>query len=735
MPAEFLIADTFTASLARLTGAEQKAVKTTAFDLQLDPASRGLHFHRLDRARDPNFWSVRVNDDIRLIVHRTAASLLLCYAAHHDAAYSWAERRKIECHPVTGAAQLIELPERVDYVPGTTATRPSTAAAPKPLFTDVPRGNLLACGVPFEWLDAVSQVNTEDALLELIDHLPQEAAEALLNLATRESPEIIAPATLPAHVARMASESESIDLWPFGSDATPSTFNGPSSGIAGRIDPNRYLAAAFSHPDAQRRFRVLADVKELERALDFPWEKWAVFLHPAQRRLVERDYNGPARISGSAGTGKTIVALHRAVALARRQPQSRILLTTFSKALANALRLRLRTLTANEPDIANRIAVHPVTEIGYDLYTAAFNQPNIAPRGMIEMLLRQAAAEVQGHRFSRKFLIGEWSEVVDAWQLATWQDYRDVPRLGRKTRIGGKQREALWSIFGRVRAGLAERKAVTWPDVFGRVTAHIIANKSPFDFVVVDESQDVGVAELRFLASLGASRSDGLFFAGDLGQRIFQQPFSWRSLGVDVRGRSYTLRINYRTYHQIRVQADRLLPPALADVDGNAEDRRGTVSVFNGPAPTIQILADPDEETETVGRWIADCIAEGVEPHEIGIFVRSSVQLRRARTAAKQSGASSIELSDKVETTPGRLSIGTMHLAKGLEFRAVAVMACDDEVLPLQERIEAVADDADLEEVYDSERHLLYVACTRARDNLLVTGVKPASEFLDDLLT
>jgi superfamily I DNA/RNA helicase len=284
-----------------------------------------------------------------------------------------------------------------------------------------------------------------------------------------------------------------------------------------------------------------------------------------------------------------------------------------------------------------------------------------------------------------------------------------------------------------VRAGLAERKAVTWPDLFGRVTAHFAGNKSPFDFVVVDEAQDVGVAELRFLASLGANRADGLFFAGDLGQRIFQQPFSWRSLGVDVRGRSFTLRINYRTSHQIRVQADRLLPSMVSDVDGNAEDRRGTVSVFNGPAPTIETFDDPEQESEAVGKWIAARIVNGVQPQEIGVFVRSARELRRARNAVKQAGVQATELSDRIEVTPGKLSIGAMHLAKGLEFRAVAVMACDDEIIPSQERIENVADDADLEEVYDSERHLLYVACTRARDQLMVTGVKPASEFLNDL--
>ena len=685
---DFRIADTFTASLARLNGSEQKAVKTTAFDLQLNLASPGLRFHRLERPRDPNFWSVRVNDDIRLIVHRTATSLLLCYVGHHDDAYGWAERRRIERHPTTGAAQLVELPQRVEMILATPAAA-EVAPAPKPvLFTEVADDALLGYGVPPEWLYAVRRA-TEDSLFEIADHLPQEAGEALLNLATGTTPPL--PERIPVET-----------------------------------DP-------FAHPDAQRRFRVLANIEELERALDYPWDKWAVFLHPAQRRLVERDYTGPARISGSAGTGKTIVALHRAVTLARRNPQGRVLLTTFSKALANTLRIRLRTLTGNEPDVAERIAVHPVTGIGYELYATAFGQPNIAPSTLIEALLRQAATEVQGLRFSARFLLGEWREVVDAWQLGRWEDYRDVARLGRKTRIGGKQREILWSIFERVRAGLAERKAVTWPGLFGRVTAHLAGNKSSFDFVVVDEAQDVGVAELRFLASLAANRADGLFFSGDLGQRIFQQPFSWRSLGVDVRGRSYTLRINYRTSHQIRAQADRLLPSALADVDGNAEDRRGTVSVFNGPAPTIEIFDDPEQEAEAVGAWITGRIEDGVEPHEIGVFVRSTRELRRARNAVKQAGVQAVELSDKIEVTSGKLSLGTMHLAKGLEFRAVAVMACDDDVIPLQERIENVADDADLEEVYNSERHLLYVACTRARDHLLVTGVTPASEFLDDL--
>jgi len=275
---------------------------------------------------------------------------------------------------------------------------------------------------------------------------------------------------------------------------------------------------------------------------------------------------------------------------------------------------------------------------------------------------------------------------------------------------------------------------VTYADMFNRLATKIAEGKSkPFDYVVIDEAQDISVAQLRFLSAIGANLPNALFFAGDLGQRIFQQPFSWKSLGVDIRGRSRTLRINYRTSHQIRMQADKLLGPEVSDVDGNTEDRRGTVSVFNGAKPTISVLDYTDEENITVSQWLLERIDEGLMPHEIGVFVRSDVEIERAKAAVKLAKLPIKVLDEHVVTASGYVSLSTMHLAKGLEFRAVVVMACDDEVIPSQDRIEAISDNADLEDVYNTERHLLYVACTRARDQLLVTSIDPCSEFLDDL--
>jgi superfamily I DNA/RNA helicase len=180
------------------------------------------------------------------------------------------------------------------------------------------------------------------------------------------------------------------------------------------------------------------------------------------------------------------------------------------------------------------------------------------------------------------------------------------------------------------------------------------------------------------------------------------------------------------------MQADRLLGPSVTDVDGNSEDRSDTISVFNGPPPTIRLFASESDEIKCIADWITAQSMAGVLPHEIALFVRSADQFGRAKSTSREAGLPFKVLDDHGDGEIGHISISTMHLAKGLEFRAVAVMACDDEVIPLQERIETVGDDADLQEVYDTERQLLYVACTRARDHLLVTAVEPASEFLDD---
>src|SRR6476661_5325278 len=246
----------------------------------------------------------------------------------------------------------------------------------------------------------------------------------------------------------------------------------------------------------------------------------------------------------------------------------------------HALRTKLRRLLSNEPRLAERIDVYSLNAIGLRLYKAHVGQATIADRETVSELMQEAASVVGGHKFGQRFLLTEWEQVVDAWQLESWESYRDVARLGRKTRLPEAQRTVLWSIFEHIRAGLRKRKLITYAELFTALAAAISTNKKVvFDFAVVDEAQDISVAHIRFFAALGGGRPSALFFAGDLGQRIFQQPFSWKGLGVDIRGRSRTLRVNYRTSHQIRTQADRLLGSQVSDADGNVDERKDTISV------------------------------------------------------------------------------------------------------------------------------------------------------------
>lgn len=690
---DFRIADTFTDALARLPAQEQKAAKTSAFDLQLDPTSPGLQFHRIDKSKDPNFWSMRVNRDLRIIVHKTAASMLLAYVDHHDKAYAWAERRRIEAHPTTGAVQIVEVRERVEAAapalfqpPG---PPPLTLVEEPPLFARLGAAELLSVGVPEDWIKPVLTAS-EASFYDLAAHLPSEAAEALLEYAA--TGRLSAPA--PAQPA---------------------------------ADP-------YQHPDSRRRFHVVDNHAELQAALDAPWDKWSIFLHPSQRDAVERSYGGPARVAGSAGTGKTVVALHRAARLAREDAAARVLLTTFSRPLAQALGAKLKLLLAAEAAHAGRITVSAWDDLADELHQLAFGRrARLASEAQVRAALAEAAATVALTGFSERFLVSEFLQVIDAWQVGSADEYAETPRLGRKSRIGGRQRERLWPVFEAAREALRARGVTTRAEQFATLARHYAGQEAkPFTHLVVDEAQDLGVPELRLFATLSGGAPEALFFAGDLGQRIFQPPFSWKSLGVDVRGRSTTLKVNYRTSQQIRETADRLLPASVRDLDGREEVRRGTISVFEGPTPEVAKLPGRAAETAFAGAFLARAVADGMSAAEMAVFVRTRAELPRAREAVVAAGLRATE-GDDLSPEPSVLTC-TMHLAKGLEFKAVVVLACDGDILPSVDRITSASDEGDLDEIYETERQLLYVACTRARDRLAITGVTPASEYLDDLV-
>ncbi len=683
------IAKTFTSSIARLQASERASVREAAEMYRANPAHPGLRKHRLDRCRDAGFWSLRCTREIRAILHQSGYGTVFCYADHHDKAYAWAEKRTFSQNPTTGTMQVVEF--RDLFVPDTRSKPAPAARIQQPrLFANVPPSEFAWLGVPTEWIEDVRAVHSDDELLALIPHLPEEAGEALLTLAGGGRPK---------PVKRPDKE----------------------------VNP-------FLTPDACRRFHVVDSQQELEDALSGSWDDWRIFLHPDQRALTQTMFDGDARVCGGPGTGKTVVALHRAVHLASHDASSRVLLTTISRALAASLAKLVIRLAGSEARVADRITVTAIDALPELLLGGYPTELPVAEEIQVREALSEASRSLGLSALSVDFLFEEWGQVIEACGVADSQAYAALDRQGRLVRLTRIQRQEVWMTVERA-TGILSACGLTPPFRQVRAVAAMLADgrlTSPFNYIITDECQDLRHEHLVLLNAMRKT-PQSLFFVGDLGQRVRHPLVSWRSAGIDIKGRSHVLKVNYRTTHQIRLLADQLVAGQFQDLDGQVEDRRHHVSVYAGLAPSIREYAGEEDEQFGVARWLEQLFACGVKPHECCIFVRDGEVLPRAQAAVALANVPCVLLDNGEAAAEGSIALATMPHAEGLEFRAVAVMACDAWTVPLQSRLDGAMQGKDAIDIRNMERQLLYVAVTRARDWLLITGTTPISEFLQDI--
>ncbi len=674
---------TIAAAAARLGTEDARQVWDFLARFQENPAHLGHSLERVKRARSRDLWSARVTQSVRAILHKDGDTWLLMYVGPHDDAYRWAAQRRVERHAITGAVQVVVLPETAAESLREEGVRAAPRAdAQPPLFTRYPDSFLISLGLPAEWLPAVREVRTDDDLLEIALHIPQEAAERLMDLA--EGRPVTPPAPLP---------------------------------------PDR---PALESPDAQLRFLVVEDDEDFRRLLTAPLTAWAAFLHRTQRRLAEGSFNGPLKITGSAGTGKTTVALHRARHLARQGKP--VLLTTFGNTLADNLGRSLELFCA--PDELRRITTGTVHSAAVRLLHAAREPRDPIVDQDLKALIRKIAPGGAGP-LSLPELLLEWKAVVEANGVTAWEAYRGVSRVGRGKALSLRERQLVWPIFERLQQQLERERRATFPGLC-RLAGELLRSgriASPYDAVIVDEVQDLQPQELRFLAALAGEGPDRLTLTGDGGQRIYQRGFSLRSLGIDVRGRSHVLRLNYRTTHQIRRFADRIGPATSDDLDGGQEGRRATRSLVMGPTPVLRGFHRLDEQHNFVAEKIAGLLSTGLAADEIAIFARHKDQLRRMQARLRLDGVPTFQLDQRGAPAASAVQLGTMHRAKGLEFKTVFVIDVSAEVLPAPPPEEA-ADEPAQQEALERERHLLYVSITRARDEVFVTWAGRPSQFL-----
>jgi hypothetical protein len=675
---QIILATTFLDSLENLEKDEQLRALSFVQELRRSTKSTGASLERVRNAKSKNLWSGRIDRDLRAILYREDDTITILYAAHHDPAYRWAERREIGRHPVTGAFQIVDTVETVREIEII-----AEPAAP-PLLAAHADDYLLSLGVPQTWLPTLRKVTDADQLLGVVEHLSPDVCDRLLALADGE---LVTP-------------------------------------------PVPVIDRPLREGSDPRRFYVVEDEALLAAALNAPFERWIAFLHPSQRRLVDAKFSGPAKVSGSAGTGKTVVAMHRARQLAHEG--KRVLLTTYVKSLCANIEHNLRFLCSE----SERQQITVSTVHAQALALARSRIPRLQPataKQIDEMLTSLSPRHAAG--FEPEFVIAEWRHVIVPQGITSWADYRQAKRTGRGKSITVRERKTLWNLFDNLRQELRAGGRLDWAAICQTAVDALADDtaKRPFDAVIVDEVQDLSVPELRLVAALCADTPGNLMLCGDTGQRIYAGGFSLSRLGLDVRGRATILRINYRTTEQIRRAADRLIDEHSDDMDDGSESRKGTRSLLRGPEPTLAGYDSPQLEFEAAAAHIHGWLADGLKPEAIAVFARTKRQVEAIAKAFEQAELPVHVLSADDEARPAAISVGTMHRAKGLEFKAVLIAAVTDKLLPYHLVLTQAADPLDRERAVDNERRLLYVALTRARDEARITWHRSPSPLLAPL--
>ena len=582
----------FDQSSSRLPLKEKGLVLDFVLKFMKDPSQPGLSVEKVDKKGFRGFWSARVNDDLRAIFHKKPDGVnVLVWVDRHDPAYEWAEKRRVGSNTRTGELQIDTNPEAVE-VP---AAAPAKAAA-KGLFDDAKDDYLLSIGVPADWLPTIRRVKDRKQFETVLEKLPEELAERLERVSRGE---LVTP--------------------------PPPAPEGP---------------AAFETPEARRRYYLIHDESEIELLRERPIEAWMRYLHPSQRSLVEATFSGPAKVTGAAGTGKTVVAMHRARSLAAQG--KRVLLTSFVGTLCKNLERSMGVLCKG--DEKSRIDVMTVDAAAAAIHKLAGTKSGFATdddvRKGIERYAFYAASVGDA-----EFLWNEWQQVIDAQALVTWDEYRDADRRGRGRALGAADRKKAWECFQRV------------------------------------------------------------------------------------------LKLNYRNTRQIQAASELLLLSGADDLDEGTDDRKGTLSPLGGPEPVFRGFPSRPAMYEHFVSETKKLLAQGLAPKEIAVFAHSKAFVSAASDAlaAAKIEASPLEKDTDISSVKG-VNVGTMHRAKGLEFKAVFVLGVEDSVVPPASLVAKTKEPADLEALLVRERNLLYVALTRARDEAWVLWSGTPSRFLAPVL-
>ena len=689
----------FLFQLAKLPASAHTKVLKWAIKFQTDPKSPGINYEKINNARDPNLKSVRIDLDWRGIVFKPESGdvYVLLYVDHHDAAYLWAKQRKLTINPVTGAMQVVfveEVAGSVAEVAKQTAEASSAmpAALPPPLYATLSDHELMSLGVPEDWIARIRRVGTEVELDGLQASLPVEAYEGLFLIAAGDT------------VAQVLSARET---------RVDSTINTDD------------FAVALSTPESQSRFVVVDDDAAMLAIMNAPLAQWRIFLHPTQHKLASGDRSGPVRVLGGAGTGKTVVAMHRAKWLAENiTPEGKkVLFTTFTKNLALDIEDNLKTLCS--PKTMAKIEVRNLDAWVHGFMRSRKLEHRIvydrSKDGALQAWQAALAVKDSSIDLPPTFYEEELEQVVLAQGVTTRDEYRSVRRTGRGVILSRAKRDALWPVFEEYRGQLASRKLKEVDDAY-RDIATVLTQEAqshaaplPFSAIVIDETQDFGPQALKLLRAMIAHAANDLFFVGDGHQRIYSRHRAAMSkCGIDIRGRSRKLYLNYRTTDEIRRQAVALLEGCeVDDLDDGHDETRRYKSLSHGAAPGVMAVDSMEQAIKQALESVKAWQSQDAQGPKVSTCVIADTKTRRDALARQFASAgyttSVIDANQNLAGDANCIHFATMHRAKGLEFDRVVVIA------PMS----FFGDPKDT----GSQRKLIYVALTRAKREALLLKV------------
>jgi len=695
----------FLTAFTKLPRAQQG--KTTKFitNFQKNPRASSINYETIRDASDPDMRSVRIDQAYRGIVLKPANDnvYLLLWVDHHDDAYTWARRHKCTINAETGGIQVYDA--EVGHVEAPEAIQDNVAITHGSIAPLKDR-ELLRLGIPELLIPLARSIQIEDDLDAKEFRFPSEASEALFMLMAGYTYEDIVN-------EREAGQEQVINTSDF--------------------------SAALDRLVTQGRFYIADDEIELQAMLNAPLDKWRVFLHPSQKKMATGVKNGAVRVLGGAGTGKTVVAMHRAKWLAENvaTESNKVLFTTFTKNLAADIKSNLGSICTRET-LAKIEVINLDQWVNRFLRQRNYEYQIVFDSSEARTSIWQRAVDLapMDLSFPDAFYREEWQRVIQPQSITSLDQYKRASRIGRGTRLNRSDRVKVWPVFEEYRNLLTQNKKKEVDDGY-RDAAQLIHNEagaSPYISVVVDEAQDMSTQAFHLIRQIIPEGPNDLFIVGDGHQRIYgRNKVVLSQCGINIRGRARKLRLNYRTTEEIRQWAVNLLEGfAVDDLDGGSDDNRGYKSLSHGMVPQIESFDSLEQQADFIASYLNAIKSNDMPLHHICIVARVRKELDAIQECLSQAGIASEEITgaSSGSENPATVNLATMHRVKGIEFDEVFLASMNEGVVPLGKALEGKGDAVEKRQADLEERALVYVAMTRAKKKLIITSYGMESPYL-----